>query len=168
MNGFKNGTVSWEYYLLCYSDHCFTIVCIFLFADSSRNEVDKLQQHLALLKEEYVKLQTVHNDLERKYALLSATSGETSENSYVLRLVKIVNGLFDNPAYRYSFNSSINYWRSTIHQSGQNSFVFRDQSTRSLNHLWMLLNVDSLLTSSWFEKNWFKLYRSHLDVSIRS
>lgn len=42
--------------------------------------------------------------MERKYALLSATSGEISENSYVLRLVKIVNGLFDNHAFRYHFD----------------------------------------------------------------
>lgn len=103
MNGLKNGTVNWKFSLSSRCSSLFTNHSHFS-ADSSRNEVDKLQQHLTLLKEEYVKLQTVHHEMERKYALLSATSGEISENSYVLRLVKIVNGLFDNHAFRYHFD----------------------------------------------------------------
>lgn len=34
------------------------------------DEVAKLQNHLALLREEYVKLQTRHNELERKVCAL--------------------------------------------------------------------------------------------------
>ncbi|XP_065201380.1 rabankyrin-5 [Planococcus citri] len=67
-------------------------------SDIRSNEI-KLQQHLALLKEEYVKLQTQYNEVERKYALLNATKGNTSENSYVSRLIKTVNELYDNPTF---------------------------------------------------------------------
>lgn len=77
----------------------FSILSSFL-ADIRSNEASKLQQHLVLLKEEYVKLQTQYNEIERKYALLSATSGNTTENSYVSRLVKTVNGLYENPMFR--------------------------------------------------------------------
>ncbi|XKL64859.1 hypothetical protein PGB90_004945 [Kerria lacca] len=67
--------------------------------DNNCNEVSKLQQHLTLLKEEYVKLQTLYNEIDRKYALLSATSGNITDNTYVSRLVKVVSGLYDNPLY---------------------------------------------------------------------
>jgi hypothetical protein len=43
-------------------------------------EITKLQQHLSLLKE-YVKLQVHCNEIERKYALAAAVSGEVNENS---------------------------------------------------------------------------------------
>lgn len=71
-----------------------------MFLDISSNEVVKLQQHLALLRDEYSKLQSQKNEIERKYALLSANYGEISENSYVSRLLNVVNGLFDNSMFR--------------------------------------------------------------------
>lgn len=59
----------------------------------------KLSQHLNLLREEYVKLQAYCNDLERKYALACTTGGKIDENSYVSRLLKTVNSLYNNPLY---------------------------------------------------------------------
>ena len=67
---------------------------------SLTGEIAKLQQHLSLLKEEYVKLQTHCNELERKYALAAATAGEVNENSFVSKLLQTVAGLFDQNLYR--------------------------------------------------------------------
>ncbi|KDR22440.1 Ankyrin repeat and FYVE domain-containing protein 1, partial [Zootermopsis nevadensis] len=62
-------------------------------------EITKLQQHLSLLKEEYVKLQAHCNELERKYALAAAAVGEVNENSFVAKLLQTVAGLFDQQLY---------------------------------------------------------------------
>lgn len=78
----------------------------FFTTDNRSKEASKLQQHLALLKEEYVKLQTQYNDIEKKYAVLNATSGNTSESSYVSRLLKTVNELHENPMLRLVFLSA--------------------------------------------------------------
>jgi len=81
-------------------------------------EVIKLQKHLALLREEYVKLQNKYADLERKHNLLSsiryknASIGETSmngsggtdqivEDNYITRLLKTISELFDKDLYRF-------------------------------------------------------------------
>lgn len=66
---------------------------------SEKGEIAKLQQHLALLKEEYVKLQAHGNELERKYALAAAAAGELNENSFVSRLLRTVAGLFNQQLY---------------------------------------------------------------------
>ncbi|XP_046387052.1 rabankyrin-5 isoform X1 [Ischnura elegans] len=62
-------------------------------------EAVKLQQHLTLLKEEYVKLQSYCNELEKKYALASASGGNTDGNSFVSKLVQVVANLFDKEQY---------------------------------------------------------------------
>ncbi|KAJ4445277.1 hypothetical protein ANN_07078 [Periplaneta americana] len=67
--------------------------------DSICREIAKLQQHLALLKEQYVKLQTHCNELERKYALAAAAAGDINENSFVAKLLKTVAELFDQELY---------------------------------------------------------------------
>jgi hypothetical protein len=64
-------------------------------------EITKLQQHLSLLKEEYVKLQAHCNEIEKKYALAAAVSGEANENSFIVKLLQTVAGLFDQQLYRY-------------------------------------------------------------------
>jgi hypothetical protein len=63
-------------------------------------EITKLQQHLSLLKEEYVKLQAHCNEVERKYALAAAVVGELNENTFVAKLLQTVAGLFDQQLYR--------------------------------------------------------------------
>lgn len=165
MNGLKNGTVNWRNVVCpvipCEVPPCSLIIHISLLTDTSRNEVDKLQQHLALLKEEYVKLQTVHHELERKYALLSATSGEISENSYVLRLVKIVNGLFDNHAFRYHFNSlfELTDWlvdASLLSDYFITSLSIHSSVSRIRSWNWFIK------TTPWFGRNSNKLNRLSL------
>ena len=63
-------------------------------------EVTKLQQHLSLLKEEYVKLQRRYQELEQRYAVAAATAGDVDENSFVARLLHTVAGLYDHELYR--------------------------------------------------------------------
>ncbi|KAL4223226.1 Ankyrin repeat and FYVE domain-containing protein 1 [Mactra antiquata] len=63
------------------------------------DEVTKLQNHLRLLREEYVKLQKRHADVEKKYQVLSAASGQSSDNNFVTRLLNTVAELFDKPLY---------------------------------------------------------------------
>lgn len=63
----------------------------------------KLQKHLALLREEYVKLQNKHTELERKYNLLNSIAGsnkiDVNSDSYITRLLKTIAELFDKDLY---------------------------------------------------------------------
>lgn len=63
----------------------------------------KLERHLSLLRQEYVKLQNKLVDLEQKYSVAVATSGQTGEhdNTFVSRLLRTVSELFDKDLYRY-------------------------------------------------------------------
>ena len=64
------------------------------------SEEDKLRKHLSLLRDEYVKLQTQKNEMERQYSLLLASTGsDVRENAFVPRLLKIVAGLFNQSSY---------------------------------------------------------------------
>ncbi|XP_048482111.1 rabankyrin-5 [Plutella xylostella] len=63
------------------------------------SEVTKLQQHLALLKEEYSKLQSHCADVERKYTLAAASAGDLSEASFVSRLLMTVTTLYARETY---------------------------------------------------------------------
>ncbi|XP_077996108.1 rabankyrin-5-like isoform X2 [Glandiceps talaboti] len=62
-------------------------------------EVEKLQRHLDLLRQEYVKLQNKLADVEQKYNVSSAAGGNLSEDSFVARLLKTVADLFDRELY---------------------------------------------------------------------
>lgn len=70
---------------------------------SGDSEKYKQQQHLSLLKEEYVKLQTYCEELEKKHATLAATYGDCNDKSFVSRLLKTVTTLYNNKLYRYNF-----------------------------------------------------------------
>ncbi len=65
------------------------------------DETAKLQQHLDLLREQYVKLQGRHSDLEQKYTRILATSGTVGPDHFVSRLLKTVADLYDKSLYRY-------------------------------------------------------------------
>ena len=79
---------------------------------SSEAEVGKLKNHLSLLREEYVKLQGKHNELERKYAIAVA-AGEAAggggvggeggsgidADTFVAKLLNTVANLFDREDY---------------------------------------------------------------------
>lgn len=63
-------------------------------------EAAKLQQHLELLREQHIKLQQRHAELEQKYTRTLASSGDTGPDHFVSKLVKLVADLFDKPLYR--------------------------------------------------------------------
>ncbi|KAK6967507.1 rabankyrin-5, partial [Biomphalaria glabrata] len=64
-------------------------------------EVSKLQNHLSLLREEYVKLQNRLADVERRYQVAIAAAGGNgeSQNGFVCRLLKFIADLFDKEQY---------------------------------------------------------------------
>lgn len=63
-------------------------------------EVAKLQKHLALLRQEYVKLQQKLAETEKRCALLAATSNaETTTDSFISRLLAIVSELYQREQY---------------------------------------------------------------------
>ncbi|XP_014670719.1 PREDICTED: rabankyrin-5-like [Priapulus caudatus] len=63
-------------------------------------ELGKLQRHLALLHNEYVKLQKKYDELEKKHNLLVASSGEQDgEETFVSRLLTTVADLYDEELY---------------------------------------------------------------------
>lgn len=66
---------------------------------AASSEVTKLQQHLALLKEEYGKLQSHCAEVERKYTLAAASAGDLSETSFVARLLMTVATLYGRDMY---------------------------------------------------------------------
>lgn len=67
--------------------------------NDNQSEVNKLQQHLVLLREEYVKLQQRYKTLERNYNVLNSTT-KVDQNSFVSRLLKTVAELFNRELYR--------------------------------------------------------------------
>lgn len=69
-------------------------------------EVIKLQKHLTLLREEYVKLQNKYTELERKYNVVSSIANHNNQNphqdpadNYISRLLKTISELFDKDLY---------------------------------------------------------------------
>jgi len=67
-------------------------------------EVQKLQTHLSLLREEYVKLQRRLVEAEKSYQVAAAGSGDSSNLSgFVARLLKTVADLYAKELYRYKF-----------------------------------------------------------------
>ena len=78
---------------------------IYYFDAHTVGQVAKLERHLSLLRQEYVKLQNRLIELEQKYSLAVAASGQAGEhnheNTFVSRLLKTVAELFDKDLYRY-------------------------------------------------------------------
>ena len=63
-------------------------------------EIIKLETHLKLLREEYVRLQNRYADLEKKYQI-AAANGTVADNNFVSRIMKTVIELFESELYRY-------------------------------------------------------------------
>ena len=63
-------------------------------------EVSKLQTHLSLLREEYVKLQKQLADVNKKYEVALAAAGSTNEDNFVSRLLNTISSLYNNELYR--------------------------------------------------------------------
>ena len=62
--------------------------------------MQKLQTHLRLLREEYVKLQTRLSTLEKEHQVVLAAGGSTDADNFVSRLLKTVADLFEKELYR--------------------------------------------------------------------
>lgn len=75
----------------------FFFVIIFTFSlHFPLTEVGKLQQHLSLLREQYVKLQERYTALEQQHAIVTAgTQVSEGEDSFVTRLLRFVADLYD-------------------------------------------------------------------------
>ncbi len=71
-----------------------------LFPSLPPDEVTKLQQHLSLLRAEYVKLQSRQHELERALATCPTTAADGNESSFASRLLETVAGLFNQESYR--------------------------------------------------------------------
>lgn len=67
-------------------------------------EAEKLQRHLDLLRQEYVKLQNRLAEVEQKYNVATAANsgggGKGEEGNFVSRLLATVADLFDKELYR--------------------------------------------------------------------
>ncbi|XP_044763640.1 rabankyrin-5 [Coccinella septempunctata] len=63
------------------------------------SEIKKLQNHLALLKDEYSKLQKKYNEVEIKYNAMAASSGNSTEDTFAFRLLNHVSHLYGSPLY---------------------------------------------------------------------
>ena len=68
---------------------------------SFTDDATKLQQHLDLLREEYVKLQQKYSNLEQKHTRAIATSGNVGPDHFISKLIKLVSDLYDKSLYRY-------------------------------------------------------------------
>lgn len=68
---------------------------------SLAEEVAKLEKHLMLLRQEYVKLQKKLAETEKRCTLLAAQANqENSNESFISRLLAIVAGLHEQEQYR--------------------------------------------------------------------
>lgn len=76
------------------------------FPSCSAEEVAKLQKHLALLRQEYVKMQQKLADTERRCAMLAAQSSSQGSSTpaaaetFISRLLDIVADLYRQEQYR--------------------------------------------------------------------
>ena len=60
----------------------------------------KLQKHLSLLRQEYVKLQSKMFEMESKLSLASAASGDLKEDNFISQLLRLVADLYDKDSFR--------------------------------------------------------------------
>ena len=63
-------------------------------------EINKLQQRLSLLREEYVKLQKHCEEVEKERAQLRATSEAQNGTGFVAQILKSVSLMFKSSDYR--------------------------------------------------------------------
>ena len=72
------------------------------------DEASKLQQHLTLLRSEYVKLQSRLHQMEKSAASNSSSDGGGGE--FASRLLKAVANMHDGKKYRYNNNKFFFSW----------------------------------------------------------
>ena len=98
----------------------------------------KVTQHLNLLREEYVKLQTKHQNLQKKYNLLLANQGDKKEDTFVVKLLRTIANLFEQELY------------SDLNIKLQNGIIKSHKfilSSRSSD--WGVLNLNEIFELDW-------------------
>lgn len=122
----------------------------FIFSAASDNS-EKIESHLKLLKEEYIKLQRNYAELERKYSKAAAAIGDqdTGEfSSFVSRLIMSVATLYGRktysditirlndktiPAHKFVLNARSEEWREEVLADVQElGTIFKKNSKRYL------------------------------------
>ena len=76
------------------------LLLLFLCAGFGGGEAAKAQRHLTLLRQEYVKLQQKHAELEQKYSIVASAAGHLGTDHYVTRLMHTIEELFDREHFR--------------------------------------------------------------------
>lgn len=82
-------------------DESLNISNIIPFLTPEPSEVAKLQKHLSLLRQEYVKLQSKMVEMEQKLSLASAASGNLEQDSFIAQLLRLVADLHDKDSFRF-------------------------------------------------------------------
>lgn len=102
------------------------------------NEKDKLSQHLNLLREEYVKLQSKHQEITKKYNLLLANLGDKQEDTFVVKLLRTIANLFEQELYS---DLNIRLRNGTIKA---HKFILSSRSDD-----WGVLNLNEIYELDW-------------------
>lgn len=103
------------------------------------NEKDKLSNHLNLLREEYVKLQTKHQEIQKKYNLLLANLGDKQqEDTFVVKLLRTIANLFEQELYS---DLNIRLQNGTIKS---HKFILSSRSDD-----WGVLNLNEIHELDW-------------------
>ena len=69
-----------------------------------------VQQHLDLLREQYVKLQQRHVELEQKYSRAISTTGDAGPDHFVSKLLSLTSDLYDKSLYRFDHLISLSHY----------------------------------------------------------
>jgi len=80
------------------SSRCLRVLARPLIVSEDSTEIQKWQQHLTLLREQYVNLYNANAELQREYAVATA---EKQEGGFVSRLLATVASLYCQHRYRY-------------------------------------------------------------------
>ena len=64
-------------------------------------ESQKWQQHVSLLREQYVILFNANSELQQKYAALTAGKGEKGESRFIEKLLATITSLHSQQQYRF-------------------------------------------------------------------
>lgn len=116
-------------------------------AATPNTTTEKLESHLRLLKEEYIKLQRNYAELERKYSKAAASSGDKDVgefSSFVSRLAMTVATLYGRktysdicirfsddktiPAHKFVLNARSEEWREEVLADTSELGRFADES----------------------------------------
>lgn len=66
-----------------------------------------MKKHLALLREQYVKLQSRYEELSKRYAIASVSSSDPATDAspstdFVGKILEFIAGLYNSSSYRYN------------------------------------------------------------------